>query len=182
MRLNPLTLVTALGLCLAGCATPNTAVSPLTRLLDGIEQRLDIAEAVALHKWDTHQSVQAPQREREVLTRVRQSAADYGLDAARAEAFFADQIEANKLLQYHFLNDWHRQRQAPDTPRRDLTTQIRPQLDQLQNLLLLELAQFDRKRSPQCSQQLADALAQRAPDAKRHLALVRATTQLCAGL
>lgn len=182
MRLNTLTFLTALDLCLVGCAAPITEVSPLTRLLDGIEKRLDIAEAVALHKWDTHQPVQAPQREREVLTRVRQAATDYQLDAARAEAFFADQIEANKLLQYHFLNDWHRQRHAPDTPRRDLTSQIRPQLDQLQETLLLDLAQFDRERTIHCPQQLAEALAQRSLAPERHLALVRATTQVCAAL
>lgn len=177
----PIRMLTFLVLAttLLGCATPDNRNIALVRLLDSMEQRLELAEAVALHKWDQRQPVQAPQREREVLANVRQAAPDYRLSPTRAEAFFADQIEANKLLQYHYLNTWHQQRHAPETPRRDLASEIRPQLDNLQNQLLLDLARFDQQRTPLCAGQLADALAQRPTNRPRHLALVRATAQLC---
>ncbi|MBF8721086.1 MULTISPECIES: chorismate mutase [Pseudomonas] len=178
MRLIPLLALTG-AISLTGCAATLDASSSLTRLIDAIDHRLDIAEAVALHKWDTRQPVHAPQREQDVLANVRQAALTYDLNAERAETFFADQIEANKLLQYHYLNTWHQQRQAPDTQRRDLASEIRPQLDNLQDQLLQDLARFDQQRMPLCAEQLADALAQRSKDTPRHLALVRATAQLC---
>lgn len=87
-------------LALTGCtaeAPPDTALSAL---LDNIERRLALAEAVALHKWDTGQPVQATLREQQVLANVRAAAPGHGLAPQRAEAFFADQMEANKLLQY----------------------------------------------------------------------------------
>ncbi|NIF17578.1 chorismate mutase [Pantoea sp. Cy-639] len=171
----------ALTCCAAvtGCATPPATHPALDPLLTTIERRLDLAEAVALHKWDRQQPVQASAREHQVLSDARQAAADYQLAPERAEGFFADQIEANKLLQYHLLDNWRRAKRSPDLPRRDLGNDIRPALDQLQEQLLSALARFDQSAPDDCADQLAAALQQRTHDAVRHLALVRATTQLC---
>lgn len=166
-------------LALSGCSTPPPPISNLDTLLDAIERRLDLAEAVALHKWDNGQPVQAVAREQQVLASARQAATAYPLDPARAEAFFADQIEANKLLQYHLLDTWHRARQAPALPRRDLGQDVRPALDRLQAQLLAALARFDQTAPANCPSHLADALQQRAHEPVRHLALVRASSQLC---
>ncbi|MBI6953209.1 chorismate mutase [Pseudomonas sp. CCOS 191] len=166
-------------LVLSGCNTSPPPHSNLENLLDAIERRLDLAEAVALHKWDRGQPVQAFDREQQVLASARQAATAYQLDPARAEAFFADQIEASKLLQYHLLDSWHRARQAPDLPRQDLGQDVRPALDHLQAQLLVALAQFDQTITINCPGHLANALHQRRREAARHLALVRATGQLC---
>ncbi|MFG0410364.1 chorismate mutase [Pseudomonas sp. NY5710] len=166
-------------LALTGCtaeAPPDTALSAL---LDNIERRLALAEAVALHKWDTGQPVQATLREQQVLANVRAAAPGHGLAPQRAEAFFADQMEANKLLQYTLLSDWHREGTAPHTQRRDLQTDIRPQLDDLQGTLLQRLAAFDREPAAGCSTRLAKELAGRSAPQPLHQALVRATGQLC---
>lgn len=176
MRLPP--LLFSCTICLFGCSAPREPDPTLSPLLDSIERRLALADAVALHKWDNRQPVQAIEREQQVLANIRRAAPTYQLDAHRAEAFFADQIEANKLVQYTLLHRWNNLRQAPDTPRRDLKADLRPQLDQLQAQLLQRLAHFDRNPPEQCDERLADALALRA-DALNRLALVRATGQLC---
>src|SRR5262249_37391658 len=88
---------------LSGCPTSPSVTPTLDQLLATIDRRLDLAEAVALHKWDHQQPVQASAREHQVLASARQAAVAHHLDPARVEAFFADQIEANKLLQYHLL-------------------------------------------------------------------------------
>ena len=75
-------------------------------MLTAIGQRLDLAYAVAVHKWDNGVPVEAPLREREVLQQVQAAAHDYGLPPERAEAFFANQIEANKLVQYALIDRW----------------------------------------------------------------------------
>ena len=164
---------------LSGCATSPSITPPLDQLLATIDRRLDLAEAVALHKWDHQQPVQAGAREHQVLLSARQAAVAHHMDPARVEAFFADQIEANKLLQYHLLDTWHRARQAPALPRRDLANEVRPELDLLQEQLLSALARFDQTPPSQCANHLADALQQRTQDTTRHLALVRASAQLC---
>ncbi|MDH0646055.1 chorismate mutase [Pseudomonas sp. GD03858] len=172
-------LVLTCSLALSGCASPTSPDPALEHLLDTLEQRLDLAEAVALHKWDQRQPVQASAREAQVLASVRQAAPAHHLAPARAEAFFADQMEANKLLQYHLLDTWHLARQAPNLPRRDLGSDVRPELDRLQGQLLAALARFDQAPSTACGERLADALQQRTDDPGRHLALVRASGQLC---
>ncbi|MFF7105536.1 chorismate mutase [Pseudomonas sichuanensis] len=177
MRPTHLALICCLAL--SGCSTPPPPPSNLDPLLDAIEQRLDLAEAVALHKWDRGQPVQASAREQQVLANARQAATAYSLAPARAESFFADQIEASKLLQYHLLDSWHRARQAPALPRRDLGQDVRPALDRLQAQLLAALARFDQAPPADCPNHLADALQQRTHEPVRHLALVRASSQLC---
>ncbi|MGH8466604.1 MAG: chorismate mutase, partial [Pseudomonas sp.] len=167
-------------LLIQGCASTTPADTALQRLLASIEQRLDIAEAVALNKWDSGQPIQATEREQQVIANAQVQALHFGVDSQRAGAFFSDQIEANKLLQYSALSRWNAAGSAPSTPRVDLATQLRPQLDRLQRSLLSELAEFDRNPPAHCDSTLAQAIATRTTSPQRDLALVRATVHLCA--
>lgn len=151
----------------------------LSSLLDGIEQRLDLAEAVALHKWDSGHPVEAEDREQQVITAARDKASQHGLDQQRTADFFADQIEANKLLQYGALSTWHAEGRATDAERLDLHSQLRPRLDRLRDELLARLAAFDQQPPPRCERTLAQNLRERGGDPRRALALVRASGRLC---
>jgi len=177
MRLAPIAFSLALGLF--GCQASAPTQPEFTPLLTSIEQRLDLATSVAVHKWDNRLPVEAPERERQVLSGVREMAPDYDLRPERAAAFFADQIEANKLIQYTLLDRWTMLGRRPPATPLDLASQIRPRLDKLQATLLFELARFDRQQHKNCPQKLAHALARRTNDPVRHQALIRATTQLC---
>ena len=146
-------------------------------LIDLIQARLSIAQAVALHKWDKAQPVEDSTREQQVLTSVRQAASRHGLDPERAAAFFADQIEANKLVQYALLERWHATNSAPDVARQNLQSEIRPLLDKLQEQMLEKLAQFEPGN---CAAEIAKNLDARADDSQTRRALTRATGQLCA--
>lgn len=163
----------------AQCLPHQPSGEPLNTLLDTIEQRLASAEPVALHKWDNAQPVQDSEREQQVQADVRDNAWRYQLPADRAAAFFADQIEAHKMLQYRLLNHWRSQGQAPDSPRRDLQGQLRPELDDLQVSLLQSLARFDSHPSSDCAQRLTTAINKRALPPSLKQAVVRATGQLC---
>ncbi|WAB98495.1 chorismate mutase [Pseudomonas putida] len=173
------TFVLVITFGLLGCQASSPSEPEFQPLLSSIEQRLDLATSVAVHKWDHHLPVEAPERERQVLSGVQQMAPDYDLSPERAAAFFADQIEANKLIQYTLRDRWAMLGQRPPAKPLDLANQIRPRLDQLQATLLFELARFDQQRYPDCRQELARALARRTNDPLRHQALVRATSQLC---
>lgn len=164
---------------LAGCATTAPADPTITPLLDTIERRLELADIVALHKWDLGQPVQASERERQVIAAVRLAAADHDLAPDRAEDFFVDQMEASKLVQYTLLSRWHALGEAPALERQDLRQVLRPRLDRLQHQLLDELARFDQQSWPQCQERLAAALAERSDDMLRQVALARATGRLC---
>ncbi|MDE1168180.1 MAG: chorismate mutase [Pseudomonas sp.] len=138
------------------------------------------ADQVALSKWDSHKAVEDRPREKDVINGAIALAPTYKLEPGAVEQFFSAQIEANKLVQYAHLSDWHLQGKAPDSPRPDLVGQIRPRLDELQKHLLQQLADFSPYRQdPQCPQWLAQANKAAAKDALHHLALVRATAELC---
>lgn len=158
---------------------PAASPTALSRLLDSIDQRLDIAEAVALHKWDGGLPVEAPEREQQVIASAKEKAREHGLDAQRTSNFFSDQIEASKLLQYGALSAWHAEGRAPDDERLDLHSRLRPQLDQLQQQLIERLVAFDQEPPPGCEQLLAQSLGKRDSDPQRALALIRASARLC---
>jgi chorismate mutase len=179
MRTPLLALLLTPLLLTQGCASPPPPNNALQRVLNTVEHRLDFAEAVALSKWDSGQPVQAIEREQQVIAGAQAQAARFGIDGQRAAAVFADQIEANKLLQYSALSRWHAAGHAPVTPRIDLAKQLRPQLDRLQRTLLSDLAEFDRNRPESCPSALAQAIEQRETSPQQTLALIRATAHLC---
>lgn len=178
-----LTLYLALTCSLFATATAARAAdapAALAPLLASIGERLDIADQVALSKWDSHKAVEDRPREQQVIAGAASQAATYHLGQEVVEPFFAAQIEANKLVQYARLSTWHLQGKAPDTPRADLVGQIRPQLDRLQKRLLQQLADFSPHRTdPQCPQWLAQANKTSSTDPLRQLAMIRATAELC---
>lgn len=177
--MRSITLTLLLALSLSGCASSTKTKTPLDLLLDTIERRLALADGVALLKWDQNLPVQDLSREQQILAQVREAAADHDLDEQRAVGFFADQMEAGKLVQYALLNRWEREQRAPDKPRLDLKNALRPQLDNLQHQLLAGLQRFDRQRPGDCKRAVADALAERAGTALHQLALQRAAGRLC---
>ncbi|MBO1537532.1 chorismate mutase [Pseudomonas sp. OA65] len=161
-------------------AASTRAPDDLTPLLNAIGERLAIADQVALSKWDSGKPVEDRQREREVIAGAVAQAPAYKLSGETVEAFFAAQIEANKMVQYINLSDWALDGKAPDLPRPDLVGEIRPQLDRLQKRLLQQLADFAPYRTdPQCPQWLAQATHHNKQHPVHRLALIRATGGLC---
>ena len=163
-------------------ASASAAPPTLEPLLNSIAERLEIADQVALSKWDSKKPVEDKKREQEVIAGVSAQAPTYMLDPAAAEQFFSAQIEANKLVQYTHLSDWQFQGKAPDDPRPDLIKQIRPQLDELQTRLLQQYAAFAPYRNdPGCSRWVDQARSALAKDPLHKLALIRVTGELCSG-
>jgi chorismate mutase len=103
-------------------------------------RRLAIAEQVALAKWDSHAAVEDAPREAQVIMSAVKDGELKDLDRTFVSNFFRAQIEANKVVQYSLLADWHRVGRAPAHRPINLATAIRPELDKLQIELIRELA------------------------------------------
>jgi chorismate mutase len=166
---------------LAGVAHAASSQAPdaLQPLLATINERLEIADAVALTKWDSGKPIQDTTREAQVLANARKQAVRQKLDPDEAADLIAAQIEANKLVQYGLLAVWQAAHKAPDVPRPDLG-QLRPKLDELQARLLQQYADFTPYRvDPECPNWLAKQRASLIKDALHGQALIRATGELC---
>jgi chorismate mutase len=123
-----------------GVARAQSAMDKLQPLVETSARRLAIAEQVALAKWDSQAAVEDAPREAQVITGAVKYGESRGLDRTFVSNFFRAQIEANKLVQYSLLADWHRVGRAPDHQPVELATVIRPALDRLQTELVRELA------------------------------------------
>lgn len=152
-------LVTLTSCALAGQAPPNG----FARLIDLSTVRLQISRQVALTKWDSGFPVADPPgdpREQQVVSAAAAEAARRGVSSELASAFVADQIEASKLVQTALIANWRRAGRAPEEPRADLGTQLRPALDRLLPRFIDELeATRPRREAPDCRDQLAHAIA-----------------------
>ncbi|MDM0032869.1 chorismate mutase [Variovorax sp. J22P271] len=132
-----------------------------SRLVELSAKRLDISRQVALTKWDSKLSVADPPndpREKQVIDAATSEARDKGLPGELASAFFADQIEASKLVQFVLMADWRRSGSVPADRRADLKTELRPALDRLRTQFIEELVATQTLRAdPACKLQLARA-------------------------
>ncbi|KPG98228.1 chorismate mutase [Pseudomonas sp. RIT-PI-q] len=181
-RLPQLLTCALFGLLAGGAqaSTPSPVPDSLQPLLVTMNERLSIGDLVALTKWDSGKPIQDTAREAQVIANARKMAAERKLNPTDVAELIAAQIEANKLVQYGLLAQWKAAGKAPDTPRPDLTRQIRPRLDELQNRLLQQYAAFaPYRKDPNCADWLATARSDLIKDQLHGQALIRATGELC---
>ena len=109
-----------------------------------------------------------------------------GLNREDVANCFRAQIEANKLVQYALLADWHRAGKAPAHKPFNLKDMIRPELDQLETQFLVALAKTKELRAePACSTEIAKEVGKYVSANKgkvtevEAIALDRAMAQVC---
>ena len=136
------------------------SVDQLQPLVETSARRLNLAQEVAFAKWDHGTAVEDPPREQHVIASAVSAGKTEGLDPAVVSRFFRAQIEANKVVQYSLLATWHKAGKVPDHQTKDLTTTIRPQLDEIQKQLIEELVSTASVRaSANCRLDLATAVS-----------------------
>lgn len=134
--------LTCLVLSLPHPAQAQHASDPrLLRLLSLMQQRLNLAQDVAMYKWNAKAAIDDPVREQQILDALAQQAPQYGLAPKQAQDFFAVQIVAGKMIQRALFAEWTSKSQAPFGNPPDLKTKIRPALDKLTIELLTALAE-----------------------------------------
>jgi chorismate mutase len=158
-HLRKLVLVAAFAIGGMDAAYAQNAVEQLQPLVETTAQRLMIGEQVAFAKWDSGKAVEDAPREAQVIQGAMKDGVAKGLDEASVSNFFNAQIEANKFVQYSLLADWYRAGKAPEHAPVDLMKVIRPQLDEVQKLLIAELVDTAAiRRSKTCHADLAKAI------------------------
>jgi len=159
LRASAFCCVALLGALQAPSARADGDDTALTNLISLVSQRLALAEPVAHWKWVNHRPITDTAREQALLAEVQQRAASTGVDPSFAQAFFADQIEANTQVQKALFDSW-RTSQPPGGPPPDLASVIRPQLDRLTPQLIAGLARVQPLRTaPDCPTRVARSVS-----------------------
>ena len=147
----------------------------LQELVELSARRLVIAEQVALAKWDNGMPVEDAPREDQVIGSAMKAAQSRGLDPTSVSNFFRAQIEANKLVQYLLLAEWHRDGKSPDHTPVDLASTIRSELDEVDKALIAELEESKVIRaSASCRTDIAKAVGKYASAHKKQFSPLKA--------
>ncbi|MEK6425709.1 MAG: chorismate mutase [Burkholderia gladioli] len=159
--------------------------TPLTNLVALASQRIALAEQVAQWKWANHKPIEDKPREAQLLADVERRAVASGIDRAYAHAFFADQIEASKVMQNALFASW-RVSQPPQGTPPDLATTTRPQFDKLTQSLIAALGRVAPLRdAPDCQSRVASSVANWKSltryDSRQTPALETALSHVCTG-
>jgi chorismate mutase len=122
------------------------------------------ADQVAAAKFGTHQPIDDPPREQQVLDSVAAASPGMGISPQESAQFFRDQIEANKVVQRGLYQRWTAYPKQRPTDRPDLNEQVRPDLDRLTTDILrqLQATRSVRHAGTQCIAQARQALAEAA--------------------
>ncbi len=111
----------------------------MDKLLSVLSERLMLADKVAQAKWNSGSPIEDLLREEQVLQRFTDDASAFGADTGLARRVMLAQIEASKVRQRELFRQWGARRLPPFANPPNLTTEIRPQLDQLSVRLLESL-------------------------------------------
>jgi chorismate mutase len=142
-------------------ASAQNDINKLQPLVDTSARRVAIATQVAFAKWDSGAPVEDEAREEQVIAAAVREGEAKGLNRTFVSQFFRAQIEANKLVQYSLLADWHRIGAAPRHEPTNLTTTVRPELDQVQRELISELVDtMPIRESSECAVVTAKAVGE----------------------
>ncbi len=184
------TAIASAALALLLCTAPLAASAdgddtPLTNLVALASQRIALAEPVAQWKWLNHKPIEDKPREAQLLADVERRAVANGIDRDYAHAFFADQIEASKIMQNTLFANWRATRPPEGTPP-DLATTTRPQFDKLTQSMIAALGRVAPLRdAPDCQARVARSVANWKTltryDSRQTPALDAALSHVCAG-
>lgn len=131
-------------LLMFSCSKKNLKEENNHTLLELINTRLEVAPLVAKSKWNTKKPINDSVREKIILDSVKVKAQKLGIDKQFARDFFKAQFKAGKMVQIELHEKWTKDSQPPFIPNPDLTTEVRPVLDSLTPLLLLELRKIQQ--------------------------------------
>ena len=143
---------------------PGSPSDPLSGLASLALQRIMTGDQVAAAKFGTHQPIDDPPREQQVLDSVAAASPGMSLSPQESVQFFRDQIEANKVVQRGLYQRWTAYPKQRPTDRPDLNKQLRPDLDRLTTDILRQLQATTtvRHAGMQCIAQAGQALAEAA--------------------
>ncbi|MGZ0147820.1 gamma subclass chorismate mutase AroQ [Kribbella sp. WER1] len=150
---------------LGGVHDGQVAFDGLTEL---VVQRILIGDDVAASKYFSGKPVDDPVREQQILTAVRASAVQLGIDPDSTAAFFQAQIDASKVVQRGLLAYWAAHPEKAPTSGPDLNV-IREKLDALTTQLLAELVRVDHLRQSGLRCDIALVVADATVAARHHL-------------
>jgi cyclohexadienyl dehydratase len=108
------------------------------QILELSGERRALMREVAAWKWRQQRPITDPERERELIERMREQAQVLGLSPGAVEDFFELQMRWAREQQALAFAEWQDKQVAVPTPR-DLSTQLRPELDRIGRELLLNL-------------------------------------------
>jgi len=169
---------------ISACATRSSeapALAALRPLVEAVGQRTEIANDVALSKWYSGKPVQDTEREQQVILNAEHQAGAFGLTKEDVRRFMTAQIEANKMVQYARIAQWHEHGQVPAQPDANVFQGIRAQLDTLQPLMMEKYAAFlPHRRDPACGDWVNAEIHRHTADPIIVTALQRATRDVCA--
>lgn len=108
----------------------------LDELLDVMRQRLLVMHEVARWKWNEGKPITDREREEQLLANLEQRAVEAGFGGQRIRGFMAAQIEAGKLIQAADFGAWKKQGRGKFVQTRDLHSDLRPRIDELNDRML----------------------------------------------
>jgi len=111
----------------------------IVRLADLINRRLSYMKDVAAYKWTNNIPIEDIAREQVVIQKSMEKAATFQLDSASTKRFFEQQIEVAKTVQRYWFERWTKKGFVKSMTFRDLNAEVRPELIELGDKILLVL-------------------------------------------
>jgi chorismate mutase len=144
--------------------------------------RLEVADVVAAAKWGTAQPIDDPAREAAEQADAADRALALRIDPTLVEHVLAAQLEASKIVQRGLFERWRADRPCAPTRRPDLTSEVRPLLDDIDEQLIDVVGQIQPMLASAEYAAIVTAALRRAEqslDPLHQQGLIRALSPIC---
>lgn len=132
--------------------------NPWDGVIDAAARRLLTADPVAVAKWHSHQPIDDPAREQQVLAAVEAQATPLGLDPDYVHRVFRDQLDATKDVERARIAAWTGDPASAPAAGTGLAA-IRGQIDSLDRIMVEGLAENTAAaHSPVCRAEVVAAV------------------------
>ncbi len=138
-----------LAVAFGGCETPEGERSPgagaqdvaFAELVDLVGERLELMYPAAQYKWNNGLQVEGAGRDEAALARAVEEGEGRGLPPFVTESFFLVQMEAGRLLQQVYFEDWEDDAAGSFDLAADYESELLPDLDRIELEMIEALAQ-----------------------------------------
>ncbi|CAK5039915.1 unnamed protein product [Meloidogyne enterolobii] len=129
----------------------------IDRFVEIADDRLTLSDYVALYKVVNNKTITDPKREEQLLDDMRSKGKKLSLNEDYVTLIFQDQMNASKHFQNYLVNLWN-QHGIPPIKVRDLETDLRPKIDQINNEMLQLLVKIQKLPSADCLKEVDKSL------------------------
>jgi chorismate mutase len=117
----------------------NEIIEKIDGVLNAMQELFSTMHSVAKWKWNHKSSIEDVEKEKAVLEKLSQKGVNFGIPSEMVREVFQAQIDAMKMIQINYFENWKREGIDQFADILDYKTELKPQIERIYENFLVQL-------------------------------------------